>query len=133
MEDSIFTKIINGEIPCHRIYEDDKTLAFLDIFPRNTGHALVIPKVSPTEFVWDLDNDTYSAVMNTAQKVALRLREVLDYPYVHSAVVGTDVPYAHVHLVPFATSADLHKPQRCDIEPDHISLSTLADKLRFND
>ncbi len=133
MEDSIFTKIIKGEIPCHKIYEDEKTLAFLDIYPKNEGHTLVIPKVHPAEFVWDLDDDTYQSVMATAKKVALRLREVLPYQYVHQAVVGTDVPYAHVHLIPFATTSDLHGSAAADMsgEPDHGAFAALAEKLRF--
>ena len=131
MEDTIFTKIITGEIPCYKIYEDDTTLAFLDIFPKHEGHTLVIPKTNPAEFVWDLDAETYQAVMATARKVALRLREVLPYPYIHEAVVGTDIPYAHVHLVPFATTSDLHNPQRTNVEPDHAALAALAAKLSF--
>ena len=68
VEESIFTKIITGDIPAHKIYEDDKTLAFLDIYPKNEGHTLVIPKVSPAEFVWDLDDAIYQAVMATSKK-----------------------------------------------------------------
>ena len=133
MQDSIFTKIVRGEITAHKIYEDEKTLAFLDIYPKNEGHTLIIPKVHPTEFVWDLDDDTYQALMNTARKVALRLREVLPYAYVHEAVVGTDVPYAHVHLIPFNETSQLHNPQRTDIEPDHAAFAALAKKLAFHD
>ncbi len=133
MEDSIFAKIVAGEIPAHKVYEDEKTLALLDIYPKHEGHVLVIPKVHPAEFVWELDSDTYQAVMKTVQKVALRLREVLPYPYIHSAVVGTDIPYAHVHVIPFAVAADLHNPQRTDIEPDHTAFAALAEKLAFHD
>lgn len=132
MEDSIFTQIVSGEIPAHKVYEDDTTLAFLDIYPTHEGHVLVIPKVRPAEFVWDLDSEIYQDVMETARKVALRLREVLPYRYIHEAIVGTDVPYAHVHLVPFDTTADLHQPQRNDIEPDHATLAALAEKLHFS-
>ncbi len=131
MQDSIFTKIVKGEIPCHKIYEDDKTLAFLDIYPKTEGHTLVVPKVNPAEFIWDLDDETYQAVMETSRKVALRLRMVLPYQYVHAAVVGTDVPYAHIHLIPFNTTSDLHKPLRTDIEPDHKAFAALAAKLKF--
>ena len=133
MQDSIFTKIVRGEITAHKIYEDEKTLAFLDIYPKNEGHTLIIPKVHPTEFVWDLDDDTYQALMNTARKVALRLRGVLPYAYVHEAVVGTDVPYAHVHLIPFNETSELHRPQCTDVDPDHTTLAALADALRFDD
>jgi histidine triad (HIT) family protein len=72
MQDSIFTKIIKGEIPSHKVYEDDKTIAFLDINPTQPGHTLVVPK-KQVEFLWDLDTDDYQAVMETARKVcALR-------------------------------------------------------------
>ena len=97
MTDSIFTKIIKGEIPSHKIYEDDKTLAFLDIHPKTPGHTLVIPK-KQVEFLWDLDEDDYGAVMATARKVALRLKEVLSPPFIGETVFGIDVPHTHVHL-----------------------------------
>lgn len=131
MNDSIFAKIVAGEIPCHKVYEDEQTLAFLDVYPKTTGHTLVIPKVRPAEFVWDLDDDTYQAVMATARKVALRLREVMPQAYVHEAVVGTDVPYAHVHLIPFNKTSDFHGPQTTD-DPDHETLAVLARKLKFS-
>lgn len=130
MQDSIFTKIVSGEIPSHKVYEDDMTLAFLDVYPQNQGHTLVIPKVRPTEFVWDLEDDVYQACMATAKKVALRQREVLSYQYVHQAVVGIDVPYAHINLIPFDTVAELHRPQPTD-DPDHETLAELAKKLYF--
>lgn len=133
MDDSAFAKIVRGELPCHKVYEDELTLAFLDIYPKTTGHTMVIPKVHPAEFVWDLDDEIYAAVMKTSKKVARRLREVLPYTYVHEAVVGTDVPYAHVHLVPFNKTADLHNPQRTDLEPDHEAFASLAAKLYFED
>jgi histidine triad (HIT) family protein len=72
MQDSIFTKIIKGELPSHKIYEDDYTLAFLSIYPSVTGHTLVIPK-KQVEALWDLDSETYAAVMETTRKVAVRL------------------------------------------------------------
>lgn len=127
---SIFTKIINGEIPCHKVYEDDTTLAFLDIFPVNEGHVLVIPKVE-VEFVWDLPAAGYVALMETARRVALRLRDVLPYKYIGERVIGTDVPHAHVHLIPFDTTSQLYAPQRTDTEPDHAALAAMAEKLYF--
>jgi len=130
MQDSIFTQIIRGEIPCHKIYEDDKTLAFLDIHPIQPGHTLVIPK-KQIEFVWDLDSEDYQAVMATAQKVALRLREVFSTPYIGSQVVGVDVPHAHIHLIPFATTAELRNQPDMQAEPDHAALAELAKKLAF--
>ena len=130
MQNTVFHKIVRGDLSCHKIYEDDKTLAFLDVYPQNEGHTLVIPKVNPAEFVWDLDDETYQACMATAKKVASRQRKVLPYKFVHQAVVGIDVPYAHIHLVPFDEVQQINRPQPTD-EPDHEKLAKLADKLRF--
>jgi len=131
MEDSIFTKIIKGEIPSHKVYEDNDVYAFLDIYPVATGHTLVVPKRA-TEFVWDMPDDEYMALMVATKKIALRLREVVGTAYVSSRIVGTDVPHAHVHLIPFNETKQLHNQQRTDIEPDHVTLATLAEKLRFD-
>jgi histidine triad (HIT) family protein len=102
MEESIFRKIIKGEIPSHKIYEDEKTFAFLDIHPIQPGHVLVIPK-RQAEFVWDMADEDYQAVMATCKKIALRIRDVLNVPFVGLKVIGVDVPHAHVHVIPFAT------------------------------
>ncbi len=128
MEDSIFTKIVAGEIPCHKIYEDDDVLAFLDIEPRTEGHTLVIPKVNPAEFVWDLDDDIYVALMRATKTIARHLRAATGKTYVHEAIVGTDVPYAHIHLVPFDDGKELHG--RAVLTNDE--LATLATKLAFH-
>lgn len=130
MDDSIFTKIITGEIPSHKVYEDEKTLAFMDIHPVAEGHVLVIPKVQ-VEFVWDLSEEDYHAVMATVQKVALRLREVIGTPYVGERIVGTDVPHAHVQLIPFSHSDELHHSPDMNAEPDHDALAALAARLAF--
>ncbi len=130
MEDSIFTKIIKGEIPSHKIYENDKTLAFLDINPLTEGHVLVIPKVQ-VEFIWDLEPADYHALMATVQKVGSRLREVMKAEYVGVEVIGVDVPHAHVHVVPFDTTSELHRQGPVEHEPDHDKLAKLAEKIRF--
>lgn len=129
-EPSVFTKIITGEIPSHKLYEDDKTLAFLDIFSVIDGHTLVVPKVQ-VEFLWDLSDEDYAAVRDTAKKVALRLREVLGVRYVGEKVVGVDVPHAHIHLVPFSETTTYHKAGVENKEPDHDALAALAAKLAF--
>lgn len=131
-EPSIFTKIVNGEIPSHKIYEDDTTLAFLDIYAVVEGHTLVIPK-RQVEFLWDLEDADYQAVMKTAQKVARQLRDVLGVPYVGEKVVGTDVPHAHVHLIPFTTTSEYHRSGQDNAgEPDHEALAALAARLAFS-
>lgn len=130
MEDSIFTKIIKGEIPSHKIYEDEVTLAFLDIHPVVEGHTLVIPK-KQVEFLWDLDDETYQAVMETTKLVARHLRSVLAVPYVGVQVVGTDVPHTHVQLLPFINPSDFHGNPDMSAEPNHAHLAAVAEKLRM--
>jgi len=130
MEESIFTKIVKGEIPAHKVYEDERVLAFLDIHPVSSGHTLVIPK-RQVEFVWDLDDDDYQAVMAAAKAVARRMRDVLGVKYVGVKVVGVDVPHAHVQLVPFNVSAEYSAPQDMESEPNHEALAVVAEKLRF--
>lgn len=130
MEETLFTKIIKGEIPCHKIYEDEHTFAFLDIYPACEGHTLVVHK-TPTEFVWDLDSKEYGELMATVQKIARHYREISDKPYVKLSIVGTDVPHNHVHLLPFKTVAETRSLDRENIEPDHEALARVAEKLRL--
>lgn len=129
MNDTIFDRILDGSIPCHKVYEDAKTLAFLDINPIQPGHTLIIPK-TPAEFVWDLQPEDYSALMETVQKVAQRIKSVLPASHVGMKVVGVDVPYAHVHLIPFSEVSQYNgTPEKT--EPDHESLSAMAKILAF--
>lgn len=131
MQDSIFTKIIRGEIPSHKIYEDDKTLAFLDIYPVQPGHVLVIPK-KQVEFVWDLDDEDYQALMAATKKIALHIRQTLGVQYVGEKIFGTDVPHAHVQLIPFNKPHEFQAHQDMAKEPDHQTLAELAERLRLN-
>lgn len=130
MQDSIFTKIINGEIPSHKIYEDDLTYVFLDIHPVQPGHTLVIPK-KQVEFLWDLEDADYQAVMNTAKNLASHIRDTLEVPYVGLKVLGIDVPHAHVHLIPFSTTEEFEHHPDMSAEPDHAALAAMAEKLAF--
>lgn len=130
MEESIFTRIVKGEIPSHKVYEDAKTLAFLDISPTQPGHTLVIPK-KQVEFVWDLTEEDYQALMAACKKVARRLREVLGVKYVGVKVIGEEVPHAHVHLIPFDQTSQYFERRPVVAEPDHEALATMAKKLAF--
>ncbi len=130
MEDSIFTKIIKGEIPSYKIYEDEKTFAFLDIHPMVPGHVLVIPK-KQVEFAWDLDDETYTALMLAVRKIARHLRDTLNVPYVGEKIIGVDVPHAHIHLIPFTTSDEYRQHADLSAEPDHEALAQMAEKLRM--
>lgn len=128
MIDSVFTKIIKGELPCYKIYEDELTLAFLDIHPVQPGHMLVIPK-QQIEFVWDLPDDLYQAVMNTSKMMAIKMRSTLPQKYVHERIVGLDVPHAHVQLIPFDVVEDLLVKQDMNSLIDHEGLSNIHKSL----
>ena len=130
MSTSIFSKIIKGEIPAHKIYEDDKTFAFLDIHPKAPGHVLVIPK-KEVDHLWDLPDEDYIAVMETTKKVAQRIQEVLGPSRVGAQVEGTGVPHAHVHVFPFSSVKEFHVVRNMSAEPDHDSLAEMAKKLAF--
>lgn len=130
MADSIFTRIIRGEIPSHQIYKDDKTFAFLDIRPNAAGHALVIPR-KQIESLWDLPDDDYQAVMATAKKVATRQRKVLAPKFVGIKVEGIDVPHAHVHVIPFNEVGEFKGVLNRPKPEDHPALAEMAKKLAF--
>lgn len=129
MEDSIFTKIVRGEIPCYKLYEDAATLAFLDIHPVQPGHTLVIPK-KQVDKLYDLDDETYQAVMKTTKRLMQQLDHILG-KRVGLKVVGVDVPHAHVQLIPFGDPAEIHGKQDMDTEPDHAALADMAKRLRL--
>lgn len=130
MEDSIFTKIIKGDIPCHKIYEDEDTFAFLDISPITTGHTLVVPK-KQTEYLWDLDDGTYQKVMASTKKIATHMKRQLQVEYVGVQVIGVDVPHAHIHLIPFNDVSEYHNVPDASAEPNHGALAAVARKLQF--
>lgn len=96
---SIFTRIIQGEIPCYKIAEDEAYFAFLDINPLSKGHTLVVPK-QEVDYIFDLDADTYAGLMLFSQKVALAIGRAVPCLRVGVAVIGLEVPHAHVHLIP---------------------------------
>src|SRR5690606_25442945 len=128
MQDSLFTKIIRGEVPSHKIYEDDSVVAFLDIYPISRGHTLVVPK-NQVEFLWDLEDGEYQSLMLAAKKIARHLRTVLGVPYVGVKVVGTDVPHTHIHLVPFTKPHEFHYQPPMGGEVDHDALGALAKQI----
>lgn len=130
-QSSIFTKIINGEVPSHKVYEDDATLAFLDIHPATPGHVLVVPKVE-VDRLEDLSTLEYVALMATVKKVMQRVVEVFGPEYrACLKTEGFDVAHAHVHVIPCRNPADFWAKQRMDTEPDHAALAEMADRLHF--
>jgi len=96
---SIFTKIINGEIPCYKIAEDDNYFAFLDINPNAKGHTLCVPK-QEVDKLFDLDDDTYIGLMRFSKKIAVALKKTVPCNRIGMTVIGLEVPHAHVHLIP---------------------------------
>lgn len=130
MSETIFTKIINGEIPAHKVYEDEKTLAFMDIHPITPGHVLVISK-NQIDKLWDLPDEDYRAIMATVKKVCSRIEEVLNPMRVGIKVIGIDVPHAHIHIFPFNNMDEYNNVPDMNKEPDNEQLSAMAKKLAF--
>lgn len=131
MQDSIFTKIIKGEIPCEKVYEDETALVIVDIHPIQPGHMLIIPKVQVNHFD-DLDDQTYAQIFLLVKKAAKRLKEVINPKRVCLRVEGFDVPHAHVHVYPCNNADEFYGDRgRMDLAPDHPALAAMAEKLRF--
>jgi histidine triad (HIT) family protein len=103
---SIFSKIIEGSIPAYKIAEDDNFLAFLDVFPLREGHALVIPK-KEVDYIFDLEDDLYQGLWLFAKKVAHAIGKAIPCEKVGTAVVGLEVPHAHIHLIPMDKVSDM--------------------------
>ncbi len=103
---SIFTRIINGEIPCYKVAEDDRFIAFLDVRPLKPGHTLVVPK-KEVDYIFDLDEETLAGMMVFAGKVAVAMKEVIDCRRIGVAVLGLEVPHAHIHLIPLTRETDM--------------------------
>tara|TARA_B100001287_G_scaffold111205_1_gene93761 strand:+ start:368 stop:760 length:393 start_codon:yes stop_codon:yes gene_type:complete len=103
---SIFTKIVKGEIPSYKVYEDKSFLAFLDINPLKKGHTLVIPK-KEVDYIFDIDSKEYQNLWNTAKKIALGMKKVIECNRISVVVMGLEVPHAHIHLIPLDTMQDI--------------------------
>jgi len=102
---SIFTKIINGEIPCYKVAETDNFLAFLDVNPNAKGHTLCIPKVE-VDKILDLDEETYNGLMSFSRNVAIAIEKTIDCKRVGVSIIGLEVPHVHVHLIPLNSMED---------------------------
>ena len=99
MEDTVFHKIVRGEIPCYKIYENENYLAFLDKFPLAYGHTLVIPKKF-YKYVWDVPDDEIGEYFQVCRKIAIHFRKVTEKEIAYCLILGTGVPYAHIHIIP---------------------------------
>jgi histidine triad (HIT) family protein len=125
---SIFSRIVAGELPCHKVAENEMFLAFLDIQPLALGHVLVIPKLEVDRF-FDLPEDVLAAINPFAREVALKIERAVPCQRVGVAVIGLEVPHAHMHLVPLQTVADINF-ERPKLTVASEALAQLADRIR---
>lgn len=126
MEETIFTKIVKGEIPCYKIAEDDRFFAFLDISPLAKGHTLVITKLQ-NDYIFDLDDQTLAEMMVFAKKVALAVEKACPCKRIGVAVIGLDVPHTHIHLVPINNVGDLDfKKERVKLTEEEFKSTAAA-------
>ncbi len=125
---TIFSKIIAGEIPCHKIAEDENFFAFLDIFPLVMGHTLVIPK-KEVDYIFNLDDETYKGLWLFAKKVAPAIEKAVPCKRIGIAVIGLEVPHAHIHLVPLNRIGDINftAPK---LTPSNEELFAVGEKIR---
>lgn len=125
---SIFSKIISGEIPCHKVAESDHFLAFLDIMPLKRGHVLVIPK-KETDFIFDIEDDELSSLMIFAKGISRKIKKEFPCKKVGVAVIGLEVPHAHIHLIPINTMDDMNfaNPK---LKLDSNELTEIAERLQ---
>ena len=124
---SIFTKIVNGEIPCHKIAETEDFLAFLDVFPCAKGHTLVIPK-KEVDYIFDLEDELYMGLMAFAKSLAPTIKKAVPCKRIGVAVIGLEVPHAHVHLIPMNSMADMNFNSKIKLHDEE--LAEIATKIR---
>ena len=125
---SIFSKIVSGDIPAYKVAEDDNHLAFLDIFPLAKGHVLVIPK-KETDYLFELASEEYLALWKFAQKVGKAMDKVITCERIGVAVIGLEVPHAHIHLVPLNNLSDINF-ERPKLKFPEAEMQSVADLIR---
>lgn len=127
---TIFSKIIRGEIPCYKIAEDENFFAFLDISPMTKGHTLVVPKIEE-DYIFNLEDKTVGDMMIFAKKVAKAIRQAVPCVRIGVAVLGMEVPHAHIHLVPINKESDLNfKNPKLKLEKEEMI--AIAEKISKN-
>lgn len=124
---SIFSKIISGEIPSFKIKENDEFLAFLDVFPCREGHTLVIPK-QETDYIFDMDDDAYGRLFTFAKSIAPAIKSAVPCKKVGVAVIGLEVPHAHIHLIPMDKISDMDFTSK--IKPTQEELAATAERIK---
>jgi histidine triad (HIT) family protein len=124
---TLFSRIVNGEIPSYKIAEDEHYYAFLDIHPLAEGHILVIPK-KEVDYIFEMDEELYSGLFSFAKRIAIAIKKVIPCEKIGVAVVGLEVPHAHIHLIPLNTiyDIDFRKP-KLQLNPEEFK--TIADKI----
>lgn len=122
---SIFTKIINGEIPCYKIAEDENYLAFLDVNPNAKGHTLCIPKQEINK-IFDMEETLYLGLMQFSRKVAIALEKTIECKRIGVAVVGLEVPHAHVHLIPLQEMDDMRFQRKVSLTKEEFEALAIA-------
>ncbi len=125
---SIFSKIIAGKIPCHKVAENEHCLAFMDIMPLAMGHVLVVPKVEVDRY-FDLSEDVLKELTVFSKKIALAIEAAVPCNRVGVAVIGLEVPHAHVHLIPLNSVEDINF-ERPKLKVNHEDLAAMAEKIR---
>ena len=125
---SIFSKIVSGDIPAYKVAEDEHHLAFLDIFPLAKGHVLVIPK-KETDYIFDITSDEYLELWKFAQKVAKGMNKVITCERIGVAVIGLEVPHAHIHLVPLNNVSDINF-ERPKLQFSEAEMKSVSDLIK---
>ncbi len=122
---TIFTKIINGEIPSYKVAENDQFYAFLDINPNAKGHTLVVPKKEVNK-LFDLDEDTYNGLMSFSRKIAIAIEKVIPCDRIGMAVIGLEVPHVHVHLIPLNAMGDIQFMKKVKLQHEEFEAVAMA-------
>ena len=126
---TIFTKIINGEIPCYKIAEDENYFAFLDIRPLNAGHTLVVPK-KETDYIFDLEDEDLKGLIVFAKKIAIAIKKSINCERIGMTVIGLEVPHTHIHLSPINSVHDLDFRNTKEISKERML--EIAEKIKSN-
>jgi histidine triad (HIT) family protein len=127
---TIFSKIVNGEIPCYKVYEDDEFLAFLDVFPVSKGHVLVIPK-KETDYIFDIQDQSYTRMWQFAKKISKALKLSVKCERIGISVIGLEVAHAHIHLLPINSLEDMNF-SKAKMSFSKLEFEEIADTIASN-